>query len=189
MTVTFNPSGVIHSLEYNLHKGVSRSRTDNQKKIEDCIAEADKIVEKKNNAYRREAMIMVACAVGMLAFSMLGAFFELKSAPDQGELNGLQNQPRSIEGTARINELTNKLGDHAFNKNISNSLSKFTEGASGAYSHFTKITHNQLDHQYKKKDMRWSQLQQDLNNSSTQSLLNDVKDMKRRQQRAKEMAG
>ncbi|MGL4540265.1 MAG: hypothetical protein ACRCU0_04735 [Candidatus Rhabdochlamydia sp.] len=188
MTVTFNPSGIIHSLEYNLHKGVSRSKTDNQKQIEDCMAEADKIVEQKNTVYRREAMFMIAFAVGTLAFSMLGAFFELQSAPTQGNLDTLKNQPGSPR-SGDIQGLTEELGRRNFRKSISNGLSQLTGGLSGAYSNFEKISHNQLDHQYKKKDMRWSQLQQELNNPSTQSLLNDVKEMKRRQQRAKEAAG
>lgn len=188
MTVSFNPSALINSLEYNLHKGVSRSKTDNQKQIEDCMAEADKIVEQKNNVYRREAMFMVAFAVATLAFSMLGAFFELKSAPDQGNLDALKYQPDSSNGE-NIQHLRENLGYYNSRKNICNGLSQFTGGLSGAYSNFEKISHNQLDHQYKKKDMRWSQLQQEQNNSSVQNLLSDVKDMKRRQQRAKEVAG
>lgn len=185
MTVAFNPSGLIHSLEYNMHKDVSRSKIDTQKKIEDCITETDKIVEQRSNAYRKEAVVMVACAVGMLALAMLGAFFELQNAPTQGKLDTLKMSGPSHD----IDDLTKKLGDRNFNKSVSNGLSQLTGGLSGAYSHYTKISHNQLDHQYKKKDMRWSQLQQELNNSSAQSLLNDVKEMKRRQQQAKAAAG
>ena len=78
MTVAFNPSGLINSLEYNLHKGVSRSKTDNQQKIEACTAEADKIIEQRSTAYRTEAWVMVACAVSLVALAASGVAIEWK---------------------------------------------------------------------------------------------------------------
>lgn len=190
MTVSFNPSGLINSLEYNLHKGVSRSKTDNQKQIEVCIIELDKISEQKSSAYRKEAMYTVAFAVFILAAAVMGVAIEQKSTSFQAELNGLECRPRPwLElDTSRIETLESNLKLCTYAKACFNgglSINKLSE----AYSHFAKISHNQLDHNSQKKHMRLQQLNQEQNNSSTQSLLNDVKEMKRRQQRAKEAAG
>lgn len=194
MTVSFNPSALINSLEYNLHKGVSRSKTDNQKQIEDCMAEADKISEQKSSAYRKEAMVMVAFAVAMVAVAMTGAVIEWKNAPDHDAYNRLYcgadtKVINEIGREARMKALTDKLRLYNSTKSLSNNAPNFIGKGLEAYSHFTKITHNQLDHESQKKNMRLQQLQQERSNSSAKELLDNVKEMKRRQQQAKANAG
>lgn len=197
MTITsFNPSELINSLEYNLYKGVSRSKTDNQQKIEACILEADKITEQKSAAYRKEAMVMVACAVGMIAFAMIGIAIDWKSETIKSDLSSLSNVNLSNLSTEQASSITQSIADleksgkilSAY-KNIINGFSLGAQKGPDAYSSFSRVSTNRLDHKYKKQEMRWSQLHQELSNSSTQSVLNDIKEVKRRQQQAKTAAG
>lgn len=189
MTVAFNSSGLINSLEYNIYKGVSRSKADNQQKIEACILEADKIADKRSAAYQTEAMVMIACAVGMIAFAVIGIAADLNIASIEGPLNQLKSGPRLMNGDTQIKNLTIKLGKYTSYKNTFTTISQAFDRGSNIYSHFSKISHNQLDHESQKKNMRLQQLYQELSNPSTQSLLNDVKEMRRRQQQAKAVAG
>ena len=189
MTVAFNPSGLINSLELNLYKGLSRSKTGNQQQIEACILETDKITEQKSAAYRKEAMVMVACAVGMIAFAMIGVAAELSLASTEGKLNQSKCGPRLMDGDNQIKDLTVKLSNYTASKNTLNTVSQTFDRGSNIYSHFSKISHNQLDHESQKKQMRLQQLQQERSNSSSQELLRDIQDMKRRQQQAKAAAG
>ncbi|PWU14052.1 MAG: hypothetical protein C5B45_05095 [Chlamydiae bacterium] len=182
MTVALNPSGLINSLEYNLYKGVSRSKTDNQQKIEASITEADKITEEKSAAYRKEAMVMVACAIGMIAFAMIGTAIDWKLEAIKSDLSSLSN-------TQSITDLEKSRKILSTYKNIINGFSLGAQKGPDAYSSFSRVSINRLDHQYKKNEMRLQQLHQELSNPSTQSLLNDIKEMKRRQQQAKAAAG
>jgi hypothetical protein len=95
-----------------------------------------------------------------------------------------------MDGDTQIKDLTVKLGNYTARKNTLNTISQtlFDRG-SNIYSHFAKISHNQLDHESQKKSMRLQQLQQERSNSSSQDLLRDIQDMKRRQQQAKAAAG
>ena len=196
MTVAFNPSGLINSLEYNLHKGVSRSKTDNQQKIEACTAEADKIIEQRSTAYRTEAWVMVACAVSLVALAAIGVAIEWKMESIKSDLSKLSsvhlnnlspeqkiNLKYTIESLEKVQKTLNTC------KNFSNGLNIAAQKGSDCYSSFSRVSTNQLDHQNKKKEMRLQQIHQELSSSSTQSLLNDVKEMKRRQQQAKAAAG
>lgn len=189
MTVALNSSGLINSLEYNLYKGISRSKTVNQQEIKACILETDKITEQKSAAYRTEAWVMVACAVGMFVFAMIGVATELSLASIEGELNQLKCGPRLTEGDTQLKDLTVKLSNYTARKNTLNTISQTFDRGSNIYSHFSKISHNQLEHESQKKQMRLQQLQQERSNSADRSLLEDLKDMKRRQQQAKAAAG
>lgn len=196
MTVAFNPSGLINSLEYNLYKGVSRSKIDNQQKIEACTAEADEITEQRSAAYRTEAVVMIACAVGLVALAVIGSTIEWKLESIKSDLSNLSSislgnlnpeQSANLKGTIEsLKKTQKKLNTY---KNFYNGLNIAAQKGSDCYSSFSRVSINELDHQYKKKEMRLQQLHQELYNSSTQSLLNDVKDMKRRQQQAKAAAG
>ncbi|MEK7339605.1 MAG: hypothetical protein WBD50_06475 [Candidatus Rhabdochlamydia sp.] len=189
MEIPFNPSALINSLEYNLYKGISRSKTGNQQQIEACILETDKITEQKSAAYRTEAWVMVACAVGMIAFAMIGVAAELRLASTEGALNQLKCGPRLMDGDTQIKDLTEKLSIHTARKNTLNTVSQTFDRGSNIYSQFSKISHNQLDHESQKKQMRLQQLQQERSNSADRSLLEEIKDLKRRQQQAKAAAG
>lgn len=196
MTVALNPSGLINSLEYNLYKGVSRSKTDNQQKIEACILETDKITEQRSAAYRKEAMVMVICAVSLVALAAIGVAIEWKiesiksnlSRLSSVNLNDLSPKQRIyLKYTIESLEKTQKKLNAC--KNFSNGLNVAMQKVPEIYSSFSRVSTNRLDYKYKKQEMRWSYLQQELSNSPTQSLLNDVKEAKRRQQQAKAAAG
>ena len=189
MEIASTPSALISSLEYNMYKGISRSKVDNQQKIEACILEIDKITEQKSAAYRKEAFVMIACAIGMIAFSVLGVAAELNLASTEGRLNQLKCGPRLMDGDTQIKDLTVELSNYTARKNTLNTISQTFDRGSNIYSHFSKISHNQLDHENQKKSMRLQQLQQERSNSASQDLLRDIQDMKRRQQQAKAAAG
>ncbi len=196
MTVAFNPSGLINSLEYNLYKGVSRSKTDNQQKMEACTAEADKIVEQRSAAYRTEAVVMIACAVGLVALAAIGLAIEWKMESIKSDLSKLSSvNLNNLSPEQRIDlkhaieslEKTQKTFNTC--KNVSNGLNIAAQKGPECYSSFSRVSTNQLDHQYKKREMRLQQLQQERSSPADRSLLEEIKDMKRRQQQAKAAAG
>lgn len=192
MEITFNPSGLIQSLEYNLHKGVSRSKTEIQKQMRDWITEADRITEQKSSAYRTEAMVMVACAVGMIALSMIGAGIDSQLESIKSELNINPNNFPPIERiffTCNLTYLENMQKKLTSCKMVSNVLNLGLQKGSEVFSCLAKILLTNLDHRQRKQEIYLSQLQQEQHNSAIQSLLSEVKDMKRRQQQAKAAAG
>ncbi|MDR2539816.1 MAG: hypothetical protein LBC45_04370 [Chlamydiales bacterium] len=189
MTVALNLSEQISSLEYNLYKGVSRSKINIQQKMEACILETDKIVEQKCAEYRREALIMSACAIGMIACAIIGATIDLKLASVEGSLNQLKHKTLSMRENTQIKDLTIEMGEYNAYKNIVNITSQVFDRGSNTYSYFSKISHAQLDHENQKMQMCLQQLQQERANPLDQILLNDAKDMRRRQQQAKAAAG
>jgi hypothetical protein len=196
MTVAFNPSGLINALEYNLYKGLSRSKTGNQQQIEACILETDKITEQKSAEYRTEAWVMVTCAVGLVALAAIGLAIEWKMESIKSDLSKLSSvNLNNLNPKQRINlkytieslEKTQKTLNTC--KNVSNGLNIAAQKGPECYSSFSRVSTNQLDHQYKKKEMRLQQLQQERSSPADRSLLEEIKDMKRRQQQAKAAAG
>lgn len=216
MAISLNPSGLVNQLEYSLYKGVSRAKADNQKSMEECISQMDKRTEEKSSAFKTEVKIKIVCAVALVALTALGiaAQWKMESANFQfdtlkSDLANLQRNvdtPYSPMGQNIIKHLTNH-GEKvaAFNQRIQdlhnditsfNTTKKCYDGLlqivnliQQIYPIYPKISHNQLDHEYKKQEMRWQQLSQAHSNSPEQSTLNDVKDMIRRQQQARAAAG
>lgn len=211
MGIALNP---IHNLERSIYKNISREKTHNQNQREAYIAETDKITEDQSRAYEMQAMITVACVIVMVSFSVFAAMTDYRINQNQVVLNQLTPENK----TSFINQLTpeqregliNQLApegtiDLAIDKysaileETTNSLKitrDFCRIAEQAIPKLPEVTNfysqsklNQLQHVKQIKEMHLSHLNQERANSHTQSLLNDIKDMRRRQQQARTVAG
>lgn len=192
MEISSNPSALINALEYNLYKGVSRSKIDNQQKMEACILETDKITEQKSAAYRTEAVVMVACAVGLIALAALGVAIEWKIESIKSDLNNLSSinlnnlSPKQRIGLKyTIESLGNTQKKLNTCKSVFNIFNILLQKGPECSSSLLRVSINRLEHQYKKQDMRWSQLNQDRSNSANQNLLNEVKEARKNHQQSR----
>ena len=213
MAISLHPSRLINDLEHGLYKGVSRAKADNQKSTDTCITQMDKLTQQKTTALEREYIAMVALAVGILAFAALGvvaqwkaesANFKLESAnydlPRLEEAHPLhqttQDAMQGLRGNAGMENLKKEMvnfHDHKMFfsgiKGGCEGVSQFNNALQQVIPAYSKISQNQLDHEYRKREIRLQQLSQERSNSPEQSTLNDVKDMKRRQQQARSAVG
>lgn len=213
MAISLHPSRLVNDLEHGLYKGVSRAKADNQKSTDTCITQMDKLTEQKSTALEREYIAMVALAVGILAFAALGvvaqwkaesASFQLevtnRDLPKVGGARQLhqvtQDIIQGLEGNARRETLKKAIENFSKDKKffsgaktVCEGFSQFGTALQQVIPVYFRISQNQTDHEYKKREIRLQQLSQERSNSPEQSTLNDVKDMKRRQQQARSAVG
>ena len=139
---------------------------------------------------------MVAFAISLVALTAIGTAIDWKLESTKSNLknshktNLNQLHPKkAINLSCKIESLEKTYNTLNKCNVVSKSLNVVAQKGPECYSAFSRISTNQLDHQYKKKEMRLQQLQQERSSSASQDLLRDIQDMKRRQQQAKAAAG